>query len=260
MAWSTRELADLAGTTVNTVRHYHRLGLLPEPERRHNGYKEYGARDLVCLLRIRRLADLGVPLSQIGDVSGGGDADHEMLRELDAELAAQIERLTKARAEIADIVRDDAPADSPAGFSAVASRLTEADSSILHVYSRVYDADTMTDMRKMVEDDLESSVVSREIDALGPEADEATRQRLSEELAPELAQNLRDFPWLSDPASQLVGRPEVGTTAIVDALVELYNPAQLDVFARASELARELIEREEAEREEAADDSAEDSA
>jgi len=28
MAWSTRELARLAGTTVNTIRHYHRLGLL----------------------------------------------------------------------------------------------------------------------------------------------------------------------------------------------------------------------------------------
>ena len=42
MAWSTRELAGLAGTTVNTIRHYHRLGLLDEPERRYNGYKQYG--------------------------------------------------------------------------------------------------------------------------------------------------------------------------------------------------------------------------
>ncbi|MEO3798201.1 MerR family DNA-binding transcriptional regulator [Nonomuraea sp. B10E15] len=37
MPWSTRELAGLAGTTVNTIRHYHRLGLLDEPERRYNG-------------------------------------------------------------------------------------------------------------------------------------------------------------------------------------------------------------------------------
>lgn len=27
MAWSTRELAELAGTTMNTIRQYHRLGL-----------------------------------------------------------------------------------------------------------------------------------------------------------------------------------------------------------------------------------------
>jgi DNA-binding transcriptional MerR regulator len=41
MAWSTPQLAELAGATVNTIRHYHRLGLLDEPERRHNGYKQY---------------------------------------------------------------------------------------------------------------------------------------------------------------------------------------------------------------------------
>lgn len=65
MPWSTRQLAELADTTVNTLRHYHRLGLLDEPERRYNGYKQYEVRHLVSLLRIRRLAELGVPLSQI---------------------------------------------------------------------------------------------------------------------------------------------------------------------------------------------------
>lgn len=33
MARSTRELANLAGTTVNAVQHYHRLGLLEEPQK-----------------------------------------------------------------------------------------------------------------------------------------------------------------------------------------------------------------------------------
>lgn len=243
MAWSTRELADLAGTTVNTVRHYHRLGLLAEPERRYNGYKQYGVRDLVCLLRIRRLADLGVPLSQIGDVTGGA-TDRELLQHLDAELGAQIDRLTTARAELADIVRDNAPADSPAGFSAVASRLTDADTSILHVYSRVYDDAAMTDLQHLVEEDLESSAVSREIDALEPDADEATRQRLSDALAPELAQNMRDYPWLSDPMSRMSTTPEVSGQLIADSLAALYNPAQLDVFGRASLMAREILDRE----------------
>ena len=71
MAWSTRELANLVGTTVNTIRHYHRLGLLDVPEREYNGYKQYEVRHLVRLLRIRRLVSLGVPLSQIGEVSRG---------------------------------------------------------------------------------------------------------------------------------------------------------------------------------------------
>ncbi|MDN3482326.1 MerR family transcriptional regulator [Arthrobacter sp. APC 3897] len=74
MAWSTRELAELAHTTVNTVRHYHRLGLLEEPDRRYNGYKQYGARHLVSLLRIRRLAALGVPLAQMQELGAGAPA------------------------------------------------------------------------------------------------------------------------------------------------------------------------------------------
>lgn len=243
MAWSTRELADLAGTTVNTIRHYHRLGLMAEPERRYNGYKQYGARDLVCLLRIRRLAELGVPLSQIGDVSGGA-TDRELLRHLDAELAAQIARLTAARAELADIVRDDAPADSPAGFSAVASRLSEADSSILHVFSRLYDADALTDMRQMIEDDLATNSVSREVDALEADADEATRRRLGEALAPWLAKQMRDYAWLREPGAQMISGAAFSTQAMVETMVELYNPAQLDVFGRASLLAQELLAHE----------------
>ena len=243
MAWSTRELADLAGTTVNTVRHYHRLGLLAEPERRHNGYKQYGVRDLVCLLRIRRLVDLGIPLSQIGDVSGGV-TDRELLSTLDAELASQIERLTRAREELAAIVRDDAPADSPAGFSAVASQLSDADSAILHVFGRLYDNDALTDIRHMVEEDLATNPVSAEVDALAPDADEATRQRLSEAMAPFMARQLREYRWLSEPGAQMVGRPDVTGQAIAEAMIELYNPAQLDVFVRAGALARELVKKE----------------
>src|SRR6185312_16235456 len=33
VAWSTSELAHLAGTTARTVRHYHDVGLLEEPRR-----------------------------------------------------------------------------------------------------------------------------------------------------------------------------------------------------------------------------------
>lgn len=40
-------LAEPAGTTVNTVRHYHRLGLLPEPDRHVNNYWQCGAGALV---------------------------------------------------------------------------------------------------------------------------------------------------------------------------------------------------------------------
>lgn len=59
MGWSTREVAQLAGTTLRTVRHYHEIGLLDEPERLPNGYKAYRTEHLVRLLQIRRLTGLG---------------------------------------------------------------------------------------------------------------------------------------------------------------------------------------------------------
>ncbi|MFI2713959.1 MerR family DNA-binding transcriptional regulator [Micromonospora sp. NPDC018662] len=40
---STRELAEIAGATLKTVRHYHRIGLLAEPERATNGSSDEGA-------------------------------------------------------------------------------------------------------------------------------------------------------------------------------------------------------------------------
>jgi hypothetical protein len=37
------QLAAYAGVTVRAVRHYHQIGLLPEPERDASGYRRYGA-------------------------------------------------------------------------------------------------------------------------------------------------------------------------------------------------------------------------
>ncbi|MFD2466244.1 MerR family transcriptional regulator [Amycolatopsis silviterrae] len=45
------------------MRHYHEVGLLAEPERLANGYKQYGVVHLVRLLRIKRLVGLGFSLT-----------------------------------------------------------------------------------------------------------------------------------------------------------------------------------------------------
>lgn len=237
MVWSTRELAELSGTTVNTIRHYHRLGLLHEPQRRYNGYKQYGIRDLVRLLRIRRLTDLGVPLSQLEEIEVGGQDTLEVLRDLDAELARKAERIQRARADIAAIVNADAPADAPAGFESVASRLSEADSSIIHIYARVYDDKALEDVRRMVETDTDTDALGEVLDSLPPDADERTRQELVERLVPILARRLIDYPWLREPMSRLSKTEQVTSDMIRETIVELYNPAQLDVLRRASVLA-----------------------
>ncbi|EXG82219.1 MerR family transcriptional regulator [Cryptosporangium arvum] len=239
MAWSTRELAELAGTTVNTIRHYHRLGLLEEPERRHNGYKQYGVEELVRLLRIRRLVNLGVPLSQVGAVSTNGDLSPNVLRQVDADLAAEAERLRRARSDIAIILGDGAPADGPAGSESVGPRLSAADRSLIHVYTQLYDEEAMKDLQRMIEADTDP--VSAALKSLPADADEETRSDLAERLAPVLAQHLIDYPWLSDPAAHLSKSEHVTRDTFINAVVSLYNTAQLDVMGRASVRATELL-------------------
>lgn len=50
------------------MRHYHRLGLVSEPRRQSNGYRVYGVEDLVRLIRVRWLADNGVPLGSVAAI------------------------------------------------------------------------------------------------------------------------------------------------------------------------------------------------
>ncbi|WP_413318086.1 MerR family transcriptional regulator [Agrococcus sp. 1P02AA] len=241
MAWSTRELADLTGTTVNTVRHYHRLGLLELPERTVNGYKQYGVAHLVRLLRIRRLVDLGVPLAQISELSSDVERTPEALLAVDAQLEEQIERLQRARGDIAAILAGKGPADAPRGFESVAAQLSDADSSMLHLYAQLYDDDIVQDLRAMVEAEA-GDAAEAEFNALAPDADDAARQRVAEALAPALEQHMRDFPWVLDPLSRSQRDARATAETFVEAVVQLYNPAQLDALARADIIARARVQ------------------
>ncbi|WP_033342789.1 MerR family transcriptional regulator [Catenuloplanes japonicus] len=107
------EIARLAGVSVRTLRHYHQVGVLPEPARRGNGYREYTVRDLILLLRVRRLAELGLSLDEIPALLDADDRAGDVLDRLDAELAAQIERLTARRAVIARLRAAGARPDLP---------------------------------------------------------------------------------------------------------------------------------------------------
>lgn len=239
MGWSTSELANLAGTTVNTVRHYHRLGLLDEPVRRYNGYKQYEVGHLVRLLRIRRLVGLGIPLGQISTVAEAPGDAAAALREIDADLETEIQRLQKTRADIATILREGAPADGPAGFEHVAARLTQSDSSAIHLLAQVFDDEKLTDVRRMVEADTGST--STEIDQLPDDADEQTRQRLAERMVPGMVRDFRDYPWLLEPFTSKSSGDRRDLQVLTDSMPGLYSPAQLDVLLRAVLAAAEEV-------------------
>lgn len=97
------EMARLLGITPKTVRHYHKLGLLTEPERSEGGYRLYSAEDLFHLRRIRRLQSLGLSLQQIQFILDDENPD-ELLRltleGLRSELLAQQQRIEARRERI----------------------------------------------------------------------------------------------------------------------------------------------------------------
>jgi DNA-binding transcriptional MerR regulator len=110
------ELAGLVGISTRAIRHYHRVGLLAEPARKANGYREYSLRDAVELARVRRLTELGLSLDEVG-AALAGDADRdlvEILRELDADLARQEADLRRRRARLAQLLRQAEAGGQPA--------------------------------------------------------------------------------------------------------------------------------------------------
>ncbi len=98
------QLAATAGVTVRTVRHYHHVGLLPEPERDASGYRRYNAQAAVDLIRIKTLADAGVPLARIDAVLHAQPAQFAAaITDIDAQLRRKIDQLAVYRRRIAEL-------------------------------------------------------------------------------------------------------------------------------------------------------------
>ncbi|MDF2708800.1 MAG: hypothetical protein K0R62_4452 [Nonomuraea muscovyensis] len=100
------ELAALLGVSTRTVRHYHHQGVLPEPARRANGYREYGMRDAIALARVRRLVQLGLSLGEARDAIADDQGRElpEILAEIDADLARQEREIRVKRARLAELI------------------------------------------------------------------------------------------------------------------------------------------------------------
>ncbi|MFE3258554.1 MerR family transcriptional regulator [Nocardia sp. NPDC059091] len=98
------QLAATARVTVRTVRHYHQAGLLPEPERDASGYRRYSAQAAVDLVRIRTLADAGVPLARIDALLHAQPTEFAAaITDIDTALQTKIEQLTEHRRRIAEL-------------------------------------------------------------------------------------------------------------------------------------------------------------
>jgi DNA-binding transcriptional MerR regulator len=99
-----KRLAQYVGVTVRAVRHYHQSGLLAEPERDHSGYRRYDAQAVIDLIRIKTLAEAGVPLARVCELmTAGPEQFARAVAEIDQALAREIKQLKERRRRVAQL-------------------------------------------------------------------------------------------------------------------------------------------------------------
>lgn len=59
------EASAASGISERMIRHYEKIGLVPEPARRNSGYRDYDKRDVHTLEFIARARDLGFSVDEI---------------------------------------------------------------------------------------------------------------------------------------------------------------------------------------------------
>ncbi|MFB7013071.1 MULTISPECIES: MerR family transcriptional regulator [unclassified Streptomyces] len=228
------EIAALVGVTSRAIRHYHHIGLLPEPARRPNGYRAYGVRDAVVLARIRRLTELGLGLDEVRDVlaDDSGRELVDVIVELDADLARQEDEIRERRRRLARLLDGPVSAEEPVSpalaellgaASATESPAAAKDREHLMLLDTVgISSEVYAAMRPLAEDPAANALYER-LDALvGVPVDDPQVAPLAADLVAAV------------PDEVLAAIPSDGpvTAGFGEALLDEYAPAQAEVVRR----------------------------
>lgn len=229
------EIAVLVGVTTRAVRHYHHVGLLPEPERRANGYRAYTVRDAVLLARVRRLTELGLGLDEVRDLlaDDAGRELSEVLAELDADLARQQAELAGRRARLAALLAAG-PGEGEPVSPALAALLAKAPPTHSPAAAKDREHLTLLDATGAAGEELYA--------VLGQLAADPAVLALYERLD-ELADAPADDPRIGPLAEAVVAAVPAAAFAAIpsdgpvvpgfgEALLAEYTPAQAEVVRR----------------------------
>lgn len=118
------ELAARSGISVDAIRYYERIGVLPQPERTNGGYRVYGEEALERLAFVGQARSLGLSLDEIGEIvkmvgQGVEPCQHvrERLARRLAEVEARIDELGGLRERLRNALRraEEAPEPTACG-------------------------------------------------------------------------------------------------------------------------------------------------
>jgi DNA-binding transcriptional MerR regulator len=254
------EVAKLTGVTTKTVRHYHKIGLIPEPRRSETGYRLYGADELLRLQRIRRLRYFGLSLKRIKTVLGKPDGENslrEVLAALHEEVCSEIEKFEERRRRLKNLLAQDdedisiEPSEQPYAIKLAEEHLGDHLSEISHglweqerrmwstldafewpegyremqEFITFYYADRPDEYRKMLG-------ISERLAALAELPEDSPEV---EKVAEDLIRHLEQTPF---PDGPLEGSPLVS-----GPMGEVFSGILLDNFSPAQKRVIELVQR-----------------
>ena len=111
MGLAIGELARAAGTAVETVRYYEKIGILPKPARTAGNYRSYGRAEVARLSFIRCARDLGFGLDQVRTLLSLADDHDRPCSEVDTlarrhlgEVDRKIADLVALRKELSNLI------------------------------------------------------------------------------------------------------------------------------------------------------------
>jgi DNA-binding transcriptional MerR regulator len=238
------ELASYSGVTVRAVRHYHAKGLLPEPERDHSGYRRYNARDVAELIKIRTLAEAGVPLARVRELLAADEEEFAAaVADIDRRLRKEIRERQRHRERIAKLAAGDNLALPPEAVAyldrlrglGVSERMIggERDAWILVAAELPEHMATFMEMKEQQLDDPELRDHYRELS-------QAIDWQPDDPRLPGLADQLVSFLEAADPAELEAWEEEVG---LADDLADLLDSVFLDSVPIAPRLLQLLEDR-----------------
>lgn len=247
LEFTSQRVAELAGVTRRTLRHYHAIGLLPDSARGLNGYRTYTGDHVVRLLRIKRLTSLGLSLDEVAQIladPGGSTADR-LLVELDRALADQMSAIRTQRRVIAEMRQVQSPVDPLPEFAArlaAMCRLGRLDATegqrLLTELVAGFDGDTAAALEGRLDEimgDPEAERLTELGNRLADLTDDASDEMV-DDLALDYGRALVDlYDGFCDGRTNAVWSvPQVPERLIAALAPESLSPKQHDVLRRAT--------------------------
>ena len=101
-----KQAAEMFNLTVDTLRYYERVGIIPPVSRNSSGYRDYKTKDLNWVYLVKNLRNAGLSiesliefstLAQLRDKQNAEDAQKHILKEQLVELDKKLEEMQQPR-------------------------------------------------------------------------------------------------------------------------------------------------------------------